>query len=215
MRTLVAAAAVTLALAPAADAATPIERWAKTNQLSGKWKTKDSDRDGLKNRREFALKTNPRRVDTDRDGLRDGDELTVGMNPRKRDTDGDGTPDGKENAGTITAYDGETVTIKRFAGGTVTVEVAAYTQCLEQQAEDEEPVDDSYVEVTEDSAAGDPHFAEDEEAAPAEEDEETVDLGGDDDYGASACEDPDLEPGAIVTSATIAEGVALEINVKS
>lgn len=212
MRILMATAAVTLALAPAAGAATPMQRWAKTHKLSGQWKTKDTDRDGLSNRREFALKTDPRRADTDRDQLRDGDELTVGTNPRKRDTDGDGTRDGAENAGYIRAYDGETVTIDRFVGGRVTAAVAAYSQCLEAESE-AEPVDEEYVEVTEDATTGDPHWAE-EDAEPVEE-EAPVDLGGDDDYGAGACTDPDLAPGTLVTSAVIAKGVALDIDVRS
>lgn len=186
-----AVVAVTLALAPAADAATPIERWAKSNKLSGQWKTKDADRDGL----------------------RDGDEVTVGTNPRKPDTDGDGTRDGAENAGYIRAYDGETVTIDRFTGGRVQVEVAAYSQCLEEASEEEPAVDDGYIEVTEDATAGDPHWAE-EDAEPVES-EETVDLGGDDDYGSGACADPALKPGTLVTSAVIREGVALDIDVKT
>jgi hypothetical protein len=214
MRILMAAVAVTLAVAPAAEAATPIERWAKSNKLSGNWRAKDTDRDGLKNRREFALKTNPRKADSDRDRLKDGDELTVGTNPRKTDTDGDGTRDGAENAGRIKAYDGETITIDRFVGGRVTAEVAAYTQCLDKEAESEEPADEEYVETTEDATNGDPHWAEAEDA-PVEEDEEPVDLGGDDDYGAGACADPDLKPGTLVTSAKIAKGVALDIDVKS
>jgi len=207
-----ATVAVSLALAPAADAATPIQRWAKSNKLSGQWKTKDTDRDGLKNRREFALKTNPRKADSDRDRLRDGDEVTVGTNPRKPDTDGDGTRDGAENAGYVKAYDGETVTIDRFVGGRVTALVSASSQCLDEEAEEEAPADEEYVEVTEDATAGDPHWAEEEAVEAAEE--ETVDLGGDDDYGPGACAEPDLEPGTLVTSAVIADGVATDIDVR-
>ncbi|MDA0179094.1 hypothetical protein OJ997_02210 [Solirubrobacter phytolaccae] len=214
MRILMAVVAVALALAPAADAATPIERWAKTNKLSGHWKTKDTDRDGVKNRREFALKTNPRKADSDRDKLRDGDEVTVGTDPRKPDTDGDGTRDGAENAGRIRAYDGETVTIDRFVGGRVTALVSESSQCLDEEAEEEAPADEEYVEVTEDATTGDPHWAE-EEVEATEEEDPPVDLGGDDDYGAGSCTDPDLKPGTLVTSAVIADGVALDIDVKS
>jgi hypothetical protein len=178
MRILLAAVAAALALAPAADAATPIERWAKTHNLKGKWKAKDADRDGVKNRREFTLDTHPRKADSDRDRLRDGDELKLGTNPRVRDSDR------AKNAGYIRDYDGATVTIDRFIGGRV-------------------------------PAAGDAHWAEEDE--PVEEEEETViDLGGDDDYGAGACTDPTLAPGGLVTSAVIdADGVALDIKVKS
>ena len=57
----------------------------------------DRDRDGLTNRQERKLKTNPRKADTDRDTLRDGREVkTLKTNPRKADTDGDGVKDGVE-----------------------------------------------------------------------------------------------------------------------
>jgi hypothetical protein len=55
---------------------------------------RDLDRDNLRNRREFRLRTHPRRADTDRDRLRDGAEVRrFHTNPRKRDTDGDGFRD--------------------------------------------------------------------------------------------------------------------------
>ncbi len=132
-----AVVAVALALAPAADAATPIERWAKTNKLSGKWQAKDADRDGLKNRREFALKTNPRRADSDRDGLRDGDELTVGTNPRKRRHRRRRHARRRRERG----HDHAPTTARRsrsdrFVGGPVTAEVEAYTQCLRRAGDE-------------------------------------------------------------------------------
>ena len=82
-----------------------LDRWADRYELCGAWRAKDADRDGVKNRQEYMLRTNPRRADTDRDGLRDGDEGKVESNPLKADSDGDGTRDGDENAGVITAYD--------------------------------------------------------------------------------------------------------------
>jgi hypothetical protein len=55
---------------------------------------RDPDRDRLRNRREWRLRTHPRRADTDRDRLRDGAEVRrFHTNPRKRDTDGDGFRD--------------------------------------------------------------------------------------------------------------------------
>jgi Bacterial TSP3 repeat len=84
-------------------------------------RVRDSDRDGLSNRRELRKthtnphrwdtdrdrlgdgyevrksRTNPRRKDTDRDGLRDRYELRRShTNPRRADTDGDGVKDGRE-----------------------------------------------------------------------------------------------------------------------
>lgn len=54
----------------------------------------DADGDGLSDRRERGLRTNPRRADTDGDGLRDGAEVRrYHTDPRKNDTDGDGFRD--------------------------------------------------------------------------------------------------------------------------
>ena len=229
MRTWIAAAVVLFALVvvPAAEAKTPIDRWAARNHLSGSWRAKDKDRDGIKNRREFALKTNPRKADSDRARLHDGDVLTIGTDPRKRDSDGDGVRDGDENAGVITAYDGTTVTVRRFHGGVLRAQVEEDSLCAGSDVVEEEtdaepvPEDDGYIEVTEDAASGDPHWAEPDESevvedeAPVEGDEEVVDLGGDDDYGYAGCDDPRLKPGALVTSAVVKSGVATEINVKA
>jgi len=75
------------------------DRWEKRYGLSTTRPVarRDPDHDGLSNRREYHLRTNPRRRDTDRDGLRDGAEVKrYHTNPRKRDTDGDGLSDGAE-----------------------------------------------------------------------------------------------------------------------
>jgi hypothetical protein len=75
------------------------DRWERRHGLSTvKWsKSADPDRDRLSNRREFKLRTHPRRRDTDRDGLGDRVELKRHKtNPRRRDTDRDGLRDRKE-----------------------------------------------------------------------------------------------------------------------
>jgi outer membrane protein OmpA-like peptidoglycan-associated protein len=57
----------------------------------------DSDGDGLLNREEEELGTDPDNPDTDGDGLKDGEEVrTHKTNPLKPDTDGDGLTDGTE-----------------------------------------------------------------------------------------------------------------------
>lgn len=209
------AALLALAMTPIASAKTPIDRWAARHDMKGAWKTKDADRDGVKNRQEFALKTNPRKADSDRDGVKDGDELSVGMAPLRADTDRDGVRDGDENAGVITAYEDSELTIRRFHGGPITVAVDTDSLCAgsdEAAFDEEDELSEGFVEVTEDAATGDPHWAEDESV---EEQEEVVDVGGDDDYGYSGCDDPRLKPGALVTSAVIEDGLATEINVKS
>ena len=57
----------------------------------------DRDRDGLSNRRERRLGTNPFDADTDDDGLRDGLEIRLRLNPRDSDSDNDGIADGVED----------------------------------------------------------------------------------------------------------------------
>jgi outer membrane protein OmpA-like peptidoglycan-associated protein len=61
-------------------------------------KNPDTDGDGLKDGEEvLKYKTDPLLKDTDHDGLSDGDEvLKYGINPLKADTDGDGLSDGDE-----------------------------------------------------------------------------------------------------------------------
>ncbi len=58
---------------------------------------KDTDGDGLTDREERRIGTNPRNADTDGDGLTDGAEYnTHRTDPLKADTDGDGLNDGAE-----------------------------------------------------------------------------------------------------------------------
>jgi hypothetical protein len=56
----------------------------------------DTDGDGLSDRTEVTLGTNPQDPDSDDDGLADGFEVTYGINPLVADTDGDGLNDGRE-----------------------------------------------------------------------------------------------------------------------
>jgi outer membrane protein OmpA-like peptidoglycan-associated protein len=65
--------------------------------VSGESGDADPDQDGLTNREEKQLGTNPHNADTDGDGLSDGDEVKkYGTNPLKADSDGDGLGDGDE-----------------------------------------------------------------------------------------------------------------------
>ena len=78
---LLVALALLTALAPAADAAA------------------DADRDGLTDKVERRLRTDPRKPDTDRDRLKDGAEVNSHRTaPLKPDTDRDRLPDGFEVA---------------------------------------------------------------------------------------------------------------------
>lgn len=57
----------------------------------------DADRDGIDNKSEIKLVTNPASADTDADGINDYYELyTYGTDPTEADTDGDGADDGWE-----------------------------------------------------------------------------------------------------------------------
>jgi outer membrane protein OmpA-like peptidoglycan-associated protein len=57
----------------------------------------DTDEDGLPNRLEKSLGTDPKNADSDGDSLSDGEEYnTYKTNPLNRDTDGDGLGDGAE-----------------------------------------------------------------------------------------------------------------------
>ena len=57
----------------------------------------DDDMDGLLNKEEKLLGTDPKNPDTDGDGLKDGEEVhTYKTDPLKADTDGDGLKDGDE-----------------------------------------------------------------------------------------------------------------------
>jgi hypothetical protein len=92
----------------------------------------DPDNDGLTNREERRLGTNPRRADSDGDGLNDGEEVKVDhtdpifrdtdhdgisdrdevrsdgrLNPRKGDTDGDGLRDAEELAAGLNPDDAD------------------------------------------------------------------------------------------------------------
>jgi hypothetical protein len=62
------------------------DRWEMRYDLptSKKSAQGDPDRDGLRNLREYRVRTNPRRRDTDTDGYGDRAELRAGTNPRDR-----------------------------------------------------------------------------------------------------------------------------------
>ncbi len=57
---------------------------------------KDSDNDGISDKEEEALGSDPHDPDTDKDGLLDGDEIKLGTDITNPDTDSDGFLDGDE-----------------------------------------------------------------------------------------------------------------------
>ena len=187
-----------LMLIPAgtASAKTKVDAFAAKYHLKGTWKSKDADKDGLKNLKEFKLGTDPKKADSDKDGLDDGDEVTSGNDPLKADTDKDGVKDGKEHAGTITAFDGETITIREFATGKK-VTATLDTECTPAPVDDEDATadDSAFDDGTADEAEEGDFFAQD-----PDEDE---DLGDEE----ASCDDDDvLEKGVVLQSAELEEG---------
>ncbi len=136
----------------------------------------------------------PRKADTDKDGLKDGDEVTSANDPLDADTDGDGTKDGAEHAGVVTAFDGETITIRQFKGPKLT---ATLEDCDGVTADDASAGDDDFVDSTEDDWSGEDDSADDVSADSSAEDD--VDLGDDDD--GAVCDFADVEVGTVLTSA--------------
>jgi hypothetical protein len=184
-----------------ASAKTKVDAFAAKYRLTGTWKSKDADKDGLKNFKEFRLGTDPRRADSDKDGLKDGDEVTSGNNPRKPDTDGDRVKDGAEHAGVVTAFDGETITIREFATGkkvTATLDTDCTPAPGEDETADDSSFDDGTVDVEEDEGFG-AFFQEEEE-------EEDVDPGAD----ASTCTDDELEKGVVLQSAELEDDYLID-----
>lgn len=98
LRPLLASSAL-LALA----ACTPTEGFTNDDGTSGPQANEesqdpnvDSDGDGLTDKEEADLGTDPTTADSDGDGLDDGDEMEAGTDPNAADSDGDGLDDGEE-----------------------------------------------------------------------------------------------------------------------
>ena len=85
---------------------------------------KDRNHDKIPDRWEkkhgLSLKVNQAKKDQDSDDLNNRGEFRSGSDPRDDDSDDDGVEDGDENAGTISAFDGTTLTIDLANGGSVT-----------------------------------------------------------------------------------------------
>lgn len=72
----------------------PIKVDSNNNKISDD--KEDQDKDGLSNKIEQELKTNPLQADTDSDQLNDGEEVKAGTKPTDSDTDQDKLLDGEE-----------------------------------------------------------------------------------------------------------------------
>jgi streptogramin lyase len=72
--------------------------------VSDIWKW-DTDGDGLNDKYELDIGTNPVKADSDRDGLSDRLEVILGTNATSEDTDNDGLSDSLERSGWIAAFE--------------------------------------------------------------------------------------------------------------
>ncbi len=106
------------------------DRWEKRHHLSlhVNQAHRNQDHEGLNNLEEFENGTNPHNPDTDGDGLTDAQEVEVGDDPTNPDSNSNGVEDGQENAGTIAAFDGTTLTIDLFGGSTLSGQVNESTE---------------------------------------------------------------------------------------
>jgi hypothetical protein len=192
------AALVALVPATAASAKKPkAAAWAKQHDLKGAWRSKDADKDGVKNFAEFKLGTDPRKADTDKDGLKDGDEVESANDPLDADTDGDGIKDGSEHAGVVTAFDGDTITIKQFKGPAITATID--DSC--GVTADDSSLDDGSVDAGE-SDWSDDDSGDDDPTGDSSTDDSEVDLGGDGGGDTVGCDFDEVEEDSVLTQAT-------------
>ena len=157
--------------------------------LPGIAAAKDRNHDRLPDRWEkrhgLSLNVNQAHRDQDKDGLVNRKEFLAGDDPLDPDSDGDGTQDGDENAGTIApGFDGTTLTINLFNGGTVSGLVTADTEIQCDNGDDQGDEDGDNV-----GGGGD----------------QGDDSQGDDDQGddGSSCSTADLLAGAVVQEADL------------
>ncbi|MEA2605302.1 MAG: hypothetical protein QOI00_59 [Chloroflexota bacterium] len=176
--------------------------------LPGIAAAKDRNHDNIPDRWEkqhsLSLKVNQAHRDQDRDKLVNIQEFKAGDNPRKADTNGDGTSDGEENAGTIASFDGTTLTINLFNGGSVSglVTDATQIQCdgSNDQGDDDQG-DDSGGSGGGDKAGATSQASDDDQG----DDDQGDDDQGDDDGGdgGQTCTTADLVPDAVVSQADL------------
>lgn len=166
--------------------------------LPGIAAAKDRNHDNIPDRWEkrhsLSLKVNQAHRDQDRDKLVNIQEFKAGDNPRKADSNGDGTPDGQENAGTIASFDGTTLTINLFNGGSVSGLVTDATQIQCDGSNDQG--DDDQGDDSGGSGGGDKAGA----TSQASDDDQGDDDGGD---GGQTCTTADLVPDAVVSQADL------------
>jgi hypothetical protein len=178
----------------------------------------DGDRDAVDNENEARERTHPRKVDSDRDGTPDGaedpdgDKLNntgedaSGNDPINPDSDEDGVEDGDEGAGRIAAWDGETLTVELFNGGSLSgiVDEVTGVWCDSEDLWGEE-WEKSRARVAATYDEDDEGDDLDEDDEDYEDDEEYWDDEGDDegDWEDGECSIDDLAVGQVVRGAAV------------
>jgi hypothetical protein len=187
----------------------------------------DGDNDRVDNGNEARERTNPGKADSDKDGTKDGNEDAehdrlnnaaedeLGTDPINPDSDDDGIDDGDEGAGTISSFDGTTLTVRVFGGAELTgiVDEATSIWCDssdlwgddEGDDEGDDSSDDGSAKVVasddDESADDDTDSADDDASDDSDDDLGDDDDSGDDDEG--ECSAADLTPGSIVRGASV------------
>lgn len=163
-----------------------VTAFAVTGTAAAKDRNKDHISDRWEKRYDLSLKVNQANRDQDRDGLNNKGEFRSDSNPRQDDTDDDGVEDGEENAGVITAFDGTTLTIDLYGGGSVTGTVDESTEVKCGDECDHDGDDPAAVAARDDNSG-----PGSENSGPGSESEDPGDDPGDDGPG-SDCSVDDL-----------------------
>ncbi len=185
---LAVAALTLLALVAAGPAAAAKDR--NHDKIPDRWEK----------RHHLSLKVNQAKRDQDRDQLNNRGEFRSGSDPRDADTDGDGVEDGDENAGTITSFDGTTLTINLLNGGSITgtVDEGTEVKCGDEINDDSEDPD-ANEDPTEDKARASTRSSAEDEGDDDSADEED----SSDDSEDGNCSVADLAVGVVVHEASL------------
>ena len=170
---------------------------------SAKDRNHDKIPDRWEKRHDLSLKVNQAKRDQDRDQLNNRGEFQTGSDPRDDDSDDDGVEDGDEDGGTISAFDGTTLTIDLANGGSITgiVDENTEVECgdeIDHDGDNSGPGENSGP--SENSGSGHRDSGDDD---PADEDEDAADDDSSDDSDSEDSEDGDC------SVADLAVGVAV------
>jgi hypothetical protein len=172
---------------------------------SAKDRNHDKIPDRWEKRHHLSLKVNQAKRDQDGDQLNNLGEFQTGSDPRDEDSDDDGIEDGSEDGGTISAFDGTTLTIDLANGGSITglVDENTEVKCDDEVDQDGESTDPS------DTAGANRRESGDDD--PADEDQvESDDESSDDESSDDSSDDADeSEDGSSCSVADLAVGVAV------